>query len=68
MNTDPVPDPDPGFWWPEIDKNLQVKIFITILWSKIALYLFLGIHKGRPTTEEAYIPQKNIQHFKTWKF
>ncbi len=33
--------PDPGFWWPKIVKNL---IFV---WSKIAIYLFLGLHKVR---------------------
>ncbi len=36
---------------------------------KIAIYLSLGLHKGRPSYKRNLQPSKeNIQHFKTWKF
>ncbi len=37
-----------GFWWPKTGKHLQQKIFI-MFWSKIVIYLFLGLHKGCPS-------------------
>ncbi len=38
-------------------------------WLKIAIYLSLGLHKGRPSYMSNLQPSKeNIQHFKTWKF
>ncbi len=47
FNTDP--DPNPGFWWKKIGKSLQLKIFLFfIFWFKIAIYLSLGLYKGRP--------------------
>jgi hypothetical protein len=43
-------DPDRRFWWPKIYKNLPVKNFYFIFfWSKIAIFLSLGLHKGRPS-------------------
>ncbi len=55
MNPDPEPafhmnpDLDPGFWWIKIEKNIAEKMFELILfWSKIAIYLSLGLFKGRP--------------------
>ncbi len=37
--------------------------------KKIAIYLSLGLHKGRPSYRESLQPSKeNIQHFKTWNF
>ncbi len=48
-NRDPVSDPDLGFWWPKIEKNLQLKINLIFFWVNIAIYLSLGLHKGRPS-------------------
>ncbi len=37
--------------------------------SHIAMYLSLGLHKGRPSYRRSLPPsKKNIQHFKTWTF
>ncbi len=47
LNTDP--DPDPSFWWPEIEKNLQLKKKNIFFLSKTTIYLSLGLHKGRPS-------------------
>ncbi len=59
-------DPDPGFWWPKIEKNLQLKFFF---WSKTTIYLILGLHKRRPSFRRSLQPSKaNIKHFKTWNF
>ncbi len=61
-------DPDPGFWWPKIWKNLQLKK-LDIFLSKIAIYLSLGLHKWGPSYRRSLQPSKeNIQHFKTWHF
>ncbi len=62
-------DPDPGFWWPKIKKNLQLKKKLNNFWSKIAIYLSLGLHKGLPNYRRSLQPSKeNIQHIKTWNF
>jgi len=38
-------------------------------WSQIAIYLSLGLHKGRPSYRRSLQPSKeNIQHFKTLNF
>jgi hypothetical protein len=51
-------NPDPGFWWPKIEeKNIKKNLFL-FLWSKIAIYLSLGLHKRRPSYGEAFSPQK----------
>ena len=63
-----ITDPDPGF------DDLKFKKFIagnliSFSWSKIAIYLFLGLHKGRPSYRRSLQPSKeNIQYLKTWKF
>ncbi len=69
LNTNLDPDPDPGFWWLNIEKNLQLKkIWILFFWSKIAIYLSLGHHKGRPSNRRSLQPStENIQPFKTEK-
>ncbi len=55
------PEPDPGVLWPKIDQISQVK--------KIAIYLSLGLHKGRPSYRKSRQPSKeNIQYLKTWHF
>ncbi len=64
------PDPDPGFWWPNIEKSIQLK---KITFFKIENYniptVFLGLHKGRPSYRRSLQPIKeNILHLKTWKF
>ncbi len=64
--SDPVPDPDPGFWWPKMGKNLSEKKFV-FFWSKIAFYLSLGFRNGRPSYRRSLQPSKeNIQHFRKW--
>ncbi len=56
-----VSDLDPGFWWPKIVKNLQLKKF-DIVWSKIAIYLYQSLHKGRPSYMRSLQPSnENIQ-------
>ncbi len=37
---------DPGFWWPKIEKNLQLKFFIFFLQK---LQLTIVLHKRRPS-------------------
>ncbi len=55
-------------WWPKNEKKLQLEIQLSFSWSKIAIYLSLGLHKGRPSYRRSLQPSKeNIQHFKTWK-
>ncbi len=40
-----------------------------LFWSKIAIYLSLGLHKGRLKIQDKSSSSKdNIQHFKTWNF
>jgi hypothetical protein len=56
-------DPDPGFWWPKIGKNLQQKIFFIFFWSKIAIYF---LHNGRPKRRSLHPSKEN--HFKIWIF
>ncbi len=50
---------NPGFWWPKIETNLQLK--------KITIYLSLGCHKGRLSYKRSlHLSKENIRHFKTW--
>ncbi len=52
-------NPDPGFWWPIIEKKIYGQKFLSyFFWSKIAIYLSLGLHKGRPCY------RRSIQSFK----
>ncbi len=47
-------------------KKLQQEKF-RFYWSKVAIYLSLGLHKGRPSYRIIIYPSKeSIQHFKTW--
>jgi hypothetical protein len=51
--------------WKKIN-SWKKKIFF---WSEIAIYLFLGLHKGRLSSSRSLHPSKeNIWHFKTWIF
>ncbi len=42
-----VADPDPGYWWPKIEKNRAEKINFS-----------LGLHKGRPSYTRSLQPSK----------
>jgi hypothetical protein len=48
-------DTDPGFWWPKIGKNLQVKN--TIFFEQILQFTYASI-KTVQAKGEAFIPQK----------
>jgi len=57
LNTNP--DPDPGFWQPKFKKIYRwKKCTVLFLWSKITIYLSLGLHKGRQATGDAFIPHQ----------
>jgi len=38
-----------------------------IFWSKTAIYLFLGLHKGRPSYRRSFRPQKRISRSSNMK-
>jgi hypothetical protein len=49
----------------EEDKNTTEKFFKIFLNTKLAIYLFLGLHKGRPSYRRRLKPSKeNNQHLK----
>ncbi len=80
FNADPDPklfliaDPDPGsgsrVWWPKIEENSQLEILILIfLKLKIAIYISLGLLKGRSSYRRSLQPLKRTSSTsKTWKF
>ncbi len=60
-----------GFYDQKFEKSLQLKnVFYKYLFDqKIAIYLSLSLHKGRPSYWSSLQPSKeNIQHLKTWNF
>ncbi len=57
VNTDPDTDPDPWFWWAKIENN-TADVFFTFFLSKIAIFLSLGLHKGRPSYRRNLQPSK----------
>ncbi len=60
--------PDPEFWWPKIEKNLQLKKRLYFL-IKNCYLPFPRPSKGRPSYRRSLQPSKeNIQHFKAWNF
>ncbi len=63
LNTDPNPDLMTKNWkkfTAEKKKNF---------WSKTAIYLSLGLNKGRPSYKRSLqLSKENLQHFKTWNF
>jgi hypothetical protein len=77
LNTDLDPDPDPAFHAEHPGSGSRV--FTTKKWekftaeknlifllSKIAIFLSLDLHKGRPSYRRSLQPAKeNIQDFKT---
>ncbi len=50
-DTDPDPVPDPGFWDQKLKKTKAEKKIIFL--SKIAIYLSLGLLKGRPNYKKS---------------
>ncbi len=68
-DTDPDPVSNPEFLWPKIKKKFTAVNFFIFYGSKIAIYLSLGLHKGRTSYRRSIqLSKENIQHFKTWKF
>ncbi len=59
---------DPGFCWPKIEKNNQLKKNILFWYKKNANYLSLGLTRQEKLKEKASLqPSKdNIQHVKKW--
>ncbi len=45
------------FWWPEMEKITAGKKF-KFFWSKIAIFLSHGLHKGRPSYRRSLQPSK----------
>ncbi len=60
---------DPHWFNADTDPAFFVIANPEFSWSKIAIYLSLGLHKGRPRYRRSLQPSKeNIQYLKTWKF
>ncbi len=58
-----------GFEDQTLEKIYSWNFLYTFFWSKTAIYLSLGLPKGRPSYRRSLQPSKeNIQQFKTWKF
>ncbi len=74
LNPEPDPaiqvnrDSDPRLWWPKMLKKIQLELLYEIFfWLKIAIYLSLGLHKGRPSYKRGFqSSEEHIQHFKKW--
>jgi hypothetical protein len=76
------PDPDPLFKAERIQiqsgstvletknsKKIIAEKYFLCFFTKIAIYLSLGLHKGRPSYRKNLQPSKeNIQHFTTLNF
>ncbi len=74
-----IPDPDPAFQaeyqsessvfvtkkWKQI---YSWKLFFKHFWSKIEIYLSLGLQKERLISREAFSPQKKHPAFQLWDF
>ncbi len=39
--TDPVPNPDPGFWWPKIERKKTAENLLKIFFDKKLLFIVL---------------------------
>ncbi len=60
----PDPDTDSGFDDQKSGKKYNWIFFSFFFWSTIAIYLTLGLHKGRPSYRSRLQPSKeNVQHF-----
>jgi hypothetical protein len=67
FQVNPDTDPDPGFWWPKTEEKKSSKKFFFLFWSKIAIYLSIGHHKGPLSYRRSLWPSKeNVQLFKKW--
>ncbi len=54
-------------WCPKIGKKYSWNWFLFFFWLLIAVYLSLGLSKGRSSYKRSLQPsKKNIQHFKRW--
>ncbi len=52
-------NPDAGFWWLKTkEKKYSWKFFYIFFWSKIAIYLSLGVHNGLPSYRRSLSPPK----------
>jgi hypothetical protein len=66
LNADPDPIRIQGLMKKNFTK-FKAENFYIFFWSKIAIYLSIGLHKGRPSYRRSLQSSKeNIQHFKTW--
>jgi hypothetical protein len=64
-----IPNGIQGFNNQKLKKIYSWKTKLIEFWSKIAIYLSLGPHKGRSSYRRSLQPAKeNIQNFKTWNF
>ncbi len=59
LNSDPDQSGSTVLMRAKIEKYLQLKIFFYIIWSKILMYLSLGLHKGRPDCRRSFQPSKH---------
>ncbi len=60
-------DSDQGIWWPKVE-NFSCLKNLLLFWSKIAIYLSLGLHEGRLSYRRSLQTSKNIQNTKTAHF
>jgi hypothetical protein len=61
-----IPDPDPGFDDLKLKKIYSWKFNFYSFDQKIAIYLSLGLHKGRPSYRRSLqLSKENIQYLKT---
>ncbi len=65
-----ITNPDPGFWWPKIGKNLnlQLKKNLIFSWSKIAIYLSLALLRTSKLQEKPSAMKKRHPAFQNMKF
>jgi hypothetical protein len=69
FQVNPDPDPDPiriqGLDDHKLKEKIQLNFFTNLFSSKMAIYLSLGLHKGRPSYRRSPQPSKeSIQNFK----
>ncbi len=61
-------EPDPGFWWQKIEKNLQLKKTNIFLIKNCDLPIPRPQKRTSKLKKKPQPSKKNIQHFKTWNF
>ncbi len=57
-DTDPVLNPDPGFWWPKIEAKNTTEYFFSFFEQKLQLTYPLAFMQDVQAPEEAFSPQK----------